>query len=132
MSFIGRAAVWTHVNNAGSLMDANQSTRLPSFASPRLTPLNVMTGARIAASRDGVAGWAVGQSGQSLNDVDGAPAASRIADHLRRPYLHLFEAISRRTNRAPDPRVCPRCGEAAHNDWGHEYERLVCSENTAA
>jgi hypothetical protein len=116
MSFIGRAAVWTNASD--------------TTINPRLTPLNVMTGSRIAATRDGVAGWTPGPSWNQLEDERTAPSA--LTEHLRRPYQHLFEAISRRANRAADPRVCPRCGQAPHTDWGYEYERLVCMETTAA
>ena len=123
MSFIGRAAAWTYVNSAGDIMDGPRSNRRPDGS--RLTPLDVMTGSRIAASGNGVGLWVHAQT------WDEAPHWRSVrTDLARSPYQQLFEAISRRTNRAPEFRTCPRCGQAQHNDWGHEYERLVCQEIT--
>jgi hypothetical protein len=138
MSFVGRAAVWANVSTVGDAANGaggNRSSRLPAAGRPRssevvaaagtrLTPLNVMTGARIAAS--GVA-WA---DGQTWDEDTGGWLAPRLTAQLRRPYQHLFEALRGRANRAPEARTCPRCGQQAHNDWGQAYERLVCLERT--
>jgi hypothetical protein len=128
MSFIGRAAVWTHMNDAGK--DGNRSHRRPA-STAHLTPLEIMTGSRIAASGHGGMGFTVG--GQTWDESPRRrPGRPLPTDQPRSPYQHLFDVISRRTNRAPDSRACPRCGQPPHNDWGHEYERLVCQEITAA
>jgi len=125
VSFIGRAAVWTHVSGGERGPDVNQSRHRDQ---PRLTPLNAMTGSRLAG-RNGVVRWVGGPTWDDLAGVDAAPG---FAEQLRRPAQHLFDALSRRSNRQQDPRMCPRCGQAPHNDWGHEYERLVCMEITVA
>lgn len=127
MSFIGRAAVWTHASGAKYAEGSNRSKAGP--VGSRFTPLKVMTGSRIAASRNGVVRW-VGT--QTWDEVHAERVGQRLADHLRRPYQHIFDVLGRRGNRDQDPRVCPRCGQAPHNDWGYAYERLVCMEITAA
>jgi hypothetical protein len=129
MSFIGRAAAWTHPFGAGG---GHWSNRRPAPSGVHLTPLNVMTGSRIAAGRDGVVRWVGGPSWDEVADAQ--PDGPRSTDHPRRPYQHLFEVLTRQTNRAPQPlpKQCPRCGQAPHNDWGHAYERLVCKEITIA
>jgi hypothetical protein len=130
MSFIGRAAVWTHVSSAQDALDDDRSSRMPGPTAWRFTPLNVMTGSRIAASGNGVVRWVGGQTWDEV--VYAQRVGPRLADQLRRPYLHIVEVLSRHTNRAQEPRLCPRCGQAPHHDWGREYERLVCMEITAA
>ena len=128
MSFIGRAAAWAHVSGAEYIERSVRSKAGPGGS--RFTPLSVMTGSRIAASRNGVVRWVGARTWDEV--VYAERAGQRLADQLRRPYLHIFDILSRRGNRAQDPRVCPRCGQAPHNDWGDAYERLVCMEITAA
>jgi hypothetical protein len=130
MSFVGRAAVWGHVNSSGDAIGGNRSNRLPGSAGARLTPLNMMTGSRIAATGTGTVTWADGQDWGDVTSSEGI--APRLAEQLRRPYQQIFEALRGRGNRAPEARTCPRCGQAAHNDWGQAYERLVCTEITSA
>ena len=138
MSFIGRAAAWTRANDAGG---GNWSSRRPAPSGVQLTPLNVMTGSRIAANRETVIRWVGGPSWDEVADAQLAeprrtetprPATSLDSDHPRRSYQNLFDVFTRQTNRAPQPlpKQCPRCGQAPHNDWGHAYERLVCQEIT--
>jgi hypothetical protein len=128
MSFIGRAAAWTHGNGAGG---GNWTNRRPAPIGVHLTPLNVMTGSRIAASRDSVVRWVGGPTWAEVADLQ--PEQPR-GDHPRRSYQNLFDVFTRPTNQAPYPmpKQCPRCGQAPHNDWGHAYERLVCQEITRA
>jgi hypothetical protein len=130
MSFVGRATVWGHVNSAVNAVDSNRNNRRPGPVSARLTPLNVMTGARIAASGTNILAW----TDTSMWDDEGATEriVPRLAEQLRRPYQQIFAAIRARSNRAPEARTCPRCGQAPHNDWGQAYERLVCPEVTKA
>ena len=99
MSFIGRASVRVADNGNPSTKD-------------RLTPLNRMTGSRIAASPNGVVRWV-----ESESDRRRGP---RLAD--------IFAKFSGRG----EGRQCPRCGRPEHSDWGHEYERLVCDKVTLA
>lgn len=130
MSFIGRAAVWAHASGAENAGDGNRSRHVDGPTGSRFTPLNIMTGSRLAASHNGVVRWV---GGPTWDEVAYAQRVGpRLTDQLRRPYQHIFEALSRHGHRAQDPRVCPRCGQAPHNDWGYEYERLVCMEITAA
>jgi hypothetical protein len=134
VSFIGRAAVWAPVGIMdadidGETIDIDQSRREagPAFTGTRLTPLNMMTGSRIAAS-GGVVRWVGGASwGDPLHS--GSPARS---EPPRRPYRQFLARFARQRSGPPEIHVCPRCGQAPHIGWGHEYERLVCQEITAA
>ncbi len=148
MSFVGRAAVWEHLTGSGDAIGENRSVRLPGPAprlrpsghdgaadrsqgvSGRLTPLNMMTGSRIAASGSGAVTWVDGHDWDDVPNAEGI--APRLAEHLRRPYQQIFEALRNRANRVPEARTCPRCGQAPHNDWGQVYERLICREITQA
>ena len=125
MSFIGSAAAWTHVTGGGNTLDVNWCDGIGG----RLTPLNVMTGSRIAASGNAVVRRV---SGQTWDEVAytrrvGPP----LADQLRRSYRRIFEVLGRHTNRTQEPEVCRRCGQRTHNDWGQEYEGLVCVDITS-
>jgi hypothetical protein len=125
MSFIGSAAAWTHVTGGGNTLDGNWCDGIGG----RLTPLTVMTGSRIAASGNGVARQV---GGQTWDEVAYARRVGPpLADQPRRPYLRIFEGLCRHTNRTQEPQVCPRCGQRPHNDWGQEYEGLVCLDITS-
>jgi hypothetical protein len=88
-----------------------------------------MTGFRIAASPNGIVRWAL------QPEIDGEQSIRReprVSGQPRHPYRQIFAVLARHTIRHPEGRVCPRCGQPPHNDWGHEYERLVCTEITVA
>ncbi|MDT5027038.1 MAG: hypothetical protein QOE61_3464 [Micromonosporaceae bacterium] len=125
MSFIGGAAAWTNLSGVVNTLDGNWWDGIGG----RLTPLNVMTGSRIAASGNGVVRRVGGPTWDEV--VYARRVGPRQADQLRRPYRRIFEVLYQHTNRTQEPQVCLRCGRRPHNDWGQEYERLVCLEITS-
>jgi hypothetical protein len=132
MSFIGRAAVWAPEGATdGDTIEINQARRGSGVlhTGARFTPLSMLTGSRIAAN-GGVVRWVGGDTwGEPVHAQSRGP---RLADQLRKPYRQIFAAFTRQPAGPPEIRVCPRCGQAPHTDWGYEYERLVCQEITAA
>ena len=132
MSFTGRVAVWgparvTDGDIEGDTVEINRwlGQSRPVYTGTRLTPLNRMTGSRIAASGNGVVRWVGG-------DASGRPLHARSGPKLSDLRRQISAVFARQPDGPPEIRGCPRCGQGPHTEWGPEYERLVCQEITAA
>jgi hypothetical protein len=118
----------------------------------RFTPLDALTGFRAAAGHVGTTraggttegGGATGGNGTTGGGVvrwaqpresthpNAFQPEPHPTDQSRSTYRHILAAFARNSVRHPHDVTCYRCGKPPHIDWGHQYERLVCMEITAA
>ncbi len=123
MSYVGRVVVRaSRAELEGETVEINRSRPGPVFTGARLTPLNMLTGSRVAVRGDDV-----------VRRVGGAtwwdrPTGPSLSESLRRQFSAVF---ARTPSGPPEIKSCPRCGGTPHTEWGPEYERLICQEITA-